>query len=92
MELINKFIELLPTLLLVLTSVVGSAATLFAAIQKVFNLSPNDTWDSRLNKIQQFLVMLLAILDRLALNPTDKVARKCTREDGKCDDSTGAAN
>jgi hypothetical protein len=64
-----------------LAVVVGVASTIVAALEKIADITPTDKDNIAIGKLRRWLAWLVAVLDRLALNPDEKRARK-GKDDG----------
>jgi hypothetical protein len=71
--------SVLETLLLIfqwVLTAVGAASAIVAALIPIAKLTPSSKDDEFLGKAQKFLAWLIAILDRVAINPSQDNARK----------------
>lgn len=57
-------------------TIVGAASAIVAALIPIAKLTPTQKDDIFLSKAQRALVNVIAILDRLAINPDQACARK----------------
>lgn len=78
--LLNALIQAFPDTVVgwvqLFVTVVGAASTIFIALEKVADVTPTDKDNLYIGRIRRFLAKVLAILDRLALNPDARGARK----------------
>lgn len=58
-----------------ITTIVGAASIIVAALIKVAKLTPSDKDDQWLSGAERFLASVIALLDKLALNPDKNKAR-----------------
>lgn len=58
-----------------ITTIVGAASIIVAALIKVAKLTPSDKDDAWLSGAERFLANIIALLDKLALNPNKEQAR-----------------
>jgi len=71
--------SVIDTILLIMqwvTTIVGAASVIVAALIKVAKLTPSSKDDAWLSGAQAFLASAIALLDRLALNPDQDKARR----------------
>lgn len=71
--------SVIDTILLIMqwvTTIVGAASLIVAALIKVAKLTPTSKDDAWLSGAQSFLAGIIALLDRLALNPDQSKARR----------------
>lgn len=71
------------TILTYILAIVGAASLLVQVFAKIAKITPNTKDDVIAGKLTRWVGVVVAVLDKLALNLTDKDARKC--EDGKCE-------
>ena len=65
----------------VLSVVVGAASTVVAGLEKIAEVTPTDKDNKAIGKARRFIATVVAILDRVALNPDEKRARKAKLKD-----------
>jgi len=58
-----------------ITTIVGAASIIVAALIKVAKLTPSSKDDEWLSGAERFLASIIALLDKLALNPNKEQAR-----------------
>lgn len=58
-----------------ITTIVGAASIIVAALIKVAKLTPSNKDDEWLSGAERFLASIIALLDKLALNPNKEQAR-----------------
>ena len=63
------------SLLLVLTTIVGSASMIVDALERIAKITPTDKDNLLIGKAKRYLAKAVAFLDRLALNPPKDRAR-----------------
>ena len=63
------------SLLLVVTTVVGSASVIVDALERIAKITPTDKDNLLIGKAKRYLAKSVAFLDRLALNPPKDRAR-----------------
>ena len=63
------------SLLLVATTVVGSASVIVDALERIAKITPTDKDNLLIGKAKRYLAKAVAFLDRLALNPPKDRAR-----------------
>lgn len=71
--------SVIDTILLIMqwvTTIVGAASVIVAALVKVAKLTPSSKDDEWLSGAEEFLASIIKILDRLALNPDQTKARR----------------
>ncbi len=71
--------SVIDTILLIMqwvTTIIGAASVIVAALIKVAKLTPSSKDDEWLSGAQAFLAVIIKILDRLALNPDQTKARR----------------
>lgn len=71
--------SVIDTILLIMqwvTTIVGAASVIVAALVKVAKLTPSSKDDEWLSGAEAFLASIIKILDRLALNPDQTKARR----------------
>jgi hypothetical protein len=59
-----------------ITTVVGAASIIVAALIKVAKLTPSSKDDEWLSGAERFLASIISLLDKLALNPNKEQARR----------------
>lgn len=59
-----------------ITTIVGAASIIVAALIKVAKLTPSSKDDEWLSGAERFLASIIALLDKLALNPNKEQARR----------------
>lgn len=72
----NELIDKLTLLLQVLVTVVGAASMILAGLRQIANITPNTMDDVWVGKAERFIARIVAVLDRLALNPDKTAARE----------------
>lgn len=71
--------NIIDTILLIMqwvTTVIGAASVIVAALIKVAKLTPTSKDDEWLSGAESFLASAIKLLDRLALNPDQSKARR----------------
>ena len=71
--------NIIDTILLIMqwvTTIVGAASVIVAALIKVAKLTPTSKDDEWLSGAESFLATIIKLLDRLALNPDQSKARR----------------
>lgn len=58
------------------TTIVGAASIIVAALIKVAKLTPTSKDDEWLSGAERVIAVIISLLDKLALNPTKDKARK----------------
>lgn len=71
-----EIIDKLMTLAQYLISIVGVASMLVAAARAIADITPNTKDDRWVSKAEKVIAAIVAVLDRLALNPDDAAARR----------------
>lgn len=71
----HPWVAKITALLLVVTTVVGSASGIVAAAEKIAKITPTDKDNLLIGKAKRYLAKAVAFLDRLALNPPKDRAR-----------------
>lgn len=71
----QNIIEYIMLALQWITTVVGAASIIVAALIKVAKLTPSSKDDEWLSGAESFLASIISLLDKLALNPNKEQAR-----------------
>jgi hypothetical protein len=67
--------EVLSSAIEYLLIIVGAASLIVAGLEKIADLTPTDKDNIAIGKAKRFLARVIAILDRLAVNPDKTKAR-----------------
>lgn len=73
--LMSIFPDTVGEVIVALLAIFGGASVLVVMLEKVADLTPTDKDNQFLGKIRRFLAKVIALLDRVALNPPKSKAR-----------------
>lgn len=72
----NEIMNYIALVITWVTALVGAASLIVAGLEKIAKLTPTDKDDAAISTAKRWLAWIIAILDRLALNPDKNSARE----------------